>query len=297
VVAETLASMVTVVPALDAEKFLIHDVWGHGWEESLCDFEWSYAQLADLRAPIAAADVREAFVVSGARVLLDREIWRMLVAGDLRRRLTLALNTVLAECLADLVEHKYARLHGVPALPSSSLLPLAPLKIDLSLQDTRALLKAAHRSYRRLEKPEESARLIADLVATGLPGEGLNEAVDEAVAMVRQIFGSALDTRMVIGAARNGAFAVDLAQRVMLGIVALDAALERYLAAAPPPAEGGARWHQPRASIDLLVLLLAWFYEQDRSVNFWHLDELLRHELDDTTRRFETELRAVLSLG
>lgn len=297
VVAETLASMVTVVPALDAERFLIHDIWGHGWEESLCDFEWSYAQLSALRAPLHGAELRAAFVVAGGRVRLDRDAWRIMVAGDLRRRLTVALNVVLAECLADLVEHKYVRRRGeVPELPSSSLLPLAPLKIDLSVRDTQALLRAAHRPYRRLDRPEESARLIAELVAAGLPGEGLTDAVDQAVALVRETFGSALDTRMVIGAPRNGAFAVDLAQRVMLGIVALDAALEQYLARAACPA-GEARWLCPRGSIDLLVLLLAWFYEQDRSVNFWHLDELLRHELGPTTERFQRELRAVVGRG
>ena len=58
----------------------------------------------------------------------------------------------------------------------------------------------------------------------------------------------------------------------------------------------GPRWHWPRASIDLLVLALGWFYEQDRSVNFWHLDELLRRELGTTAERFQTELRAVLGL-
>jgi hypothetical protein len=80
----------------------------------------------------------------------------------------------------------------------------------------------------------------------------------------------------------------------VLGIVSLDAALDRYLADGEASRPPGPRWQSPRASIDLLVLLLAWFYEQDREVNFWHLDELLRHELGTTMARFQAQLDAVL---
>jgi hypothetical protein len=92
----------------------------------------------------------------------------------------------------------------------------------------------------------------------------------------------------------GGSITVDLSQRVVLGIVALDAALERYLSEAGETT--GPAWHNPRASVDLLVLFLAWCYEQDRSVNFWHLDELVRHELGQTMTRFQSELRAVAGL-
>jgi hypothetical protein len=38
------------------------------------------------------------------------------------------------------------------------------------------------------------------------------------------------------------------------------------------------------------VLLLGTFYEQDRRLFFWHLDELLRDELGPTLARFEAAL-------
>jgi hypothetical protein len=305
VVSETLATMVTIVPSLDAEKFIIHDIWGHGWEESLCDFEWTYQQLLDLRDPIgpdtglrwAVRPLRETFVVMGDRVVLDREAFKECVAADLRGRITIALNVVLAECLADLVEHKYGRQRPAeaPELPSSSQLPRAPLKLDLSLRDTQMLLKAAHRSYRRLlEKPEEAGRLAGELAAGGLPADGLVDAVMDAIHVVRDSFGPALATGMAVAPPQGETISVDLSQRVLLGIVALDAALERYLAEAE--AAPGLPWQSPRASVDLLVLLLAWTYEQDRSVNFWHLDELVRHELRETMTRFQTELRGVLGI-
>jgi hypothetical protein len=304
VVSETLATMVTIVPSLDAEKFLVHDIWGHGWEESLCDFEWSYQQLLDLREPIGpqtgarwgSRPLRDCFVVVGDRVVLDREAFKQCIATDLRGRITVGLNVVLAECLADLVEHKYGRQRGeAPELPSSSQLPRAPLKLDLSLRDTQMLLKASHRSYRRLlEKPDEAGRLVGDLTAAGLPTEGLVDAVMDAIHLVRDGFAGALETKMAVLPAEGAAISVDLSQRVVLGIVALDAALDRYLAEAGEVV--GPPWQNPRASIDLLVLFLAWCYEQDRSVNFWHLDELVRHELGETMARFQGELHAVLGL-
>jgi hypothetical protein len=243
--------------------------------------------------------LKSAFVVLSGQVVLDRETLRTCVAADLRGRITVSLNVVLAECLADLVEHKYGRQRdeGAPELPSSSQLPRAPLKLDLSLRDTQMLLKAAHRSYRRLlEKPEDAGRLAGALAAAGLPAEGMADAVTEGLRLIRELFARALETETTLAAPQGDHLPVGLAQRVMLGIVALDAALDRYLTEADATVLPGPRWHSPRASIDLLVLLLAWVYEQDRSVNFWHLDELLRRELGEIMDRFQGELRGVLGL-
>ena len=278
VVAETLATMVTVEASQEADKFLIHDIWGHGWEESLCDFEWTYARLIELREPVGAASgprfggeatppLREAFAVEDGRVVLDRARCLRTVEADLRGRITIGLNVVVAECLADLVEHKYGRRRapGNPRLPSSSLFPDAPLKLDLSLKDTQTLLKAAHRSYRRLlAEPAEAARLEAELAAGGVPEAGRGEAVAQALDLLRVELGHVFDTALTPPEARGaGEVRVNLAQRVALGMAALDAALSRFLDDADAGlAPGAPRWRRPQACLDLLVLLLGWFYEQ-----------------------------------
>jgi hypothetical protein len=315
VVAETLATMVTLVPSPDAELFLVHDIWGHGWEESLCDFEWSYARLVELREPVHAGSgprfggadtppLVRAFAVAAGRVALDRPLFHRIVESDLRGRITVALNVVVSECLADLVEHQYVRRRspGDPPLPSSSLYPDAPTKIDLGLRDVQTLLRAAHRSYRRLlTEPAEAARLEAELRAAGLPEAGLAGAVADAVHAVRTDFAHVLETRMTGGTPPPPETAGDdddtvpanLAQRVMLSMVAVGAAVDRFLAdadAAFAAAGTGDRWRCPAACIDLLVLLLGWFYEQDRGLYFWHLDELLRDELAPTLARFQRAL-------
>jgi hypothetical protein len=83
----------------------------------------------------------------------------------------------------------------------------------------------------------------------------------------------------------------------MLGMVGLQAALVDFLDRAEarcgdPVARQaeGTLWRCPSACLDLLVLLLGTFYEQDRRLFFWHLDELLRDELGPTLARFEAAL-------
>jgi hypothetical protein len=275
VVAATLATMVTLLASPQAEMYLIHDIWGHGWQEILCEFEWPYGRLWELRRPIGAAVLAPAF-----RGGLDMEALRGAVRADLRERVTLALTVVVAECLADLIEHRYVRMRPPAAaeLPSSSLLPRATLKLDLSLRDVHGMLNLAHRPYRRLiAEPAERARLVAELRAAGIPGEGLEGAVERGMALVQGELGHVLDVRQSPPAG-GGVLRVNLAQRVMLGVVALDSALTHFLA------------EKPHCSIELLALLLATAREEEPSVNFWHLDELLRSELGPTFDRFAREV-------
>jgi hypothetical protein len=53
----------------------------------------------------------------------------------------------------------------------------------------------------------------------------------------------------------------------------------------------------PCSSIDLIVVLLGWFFEQDRAVHFWHADELLRSELPPALERFQQALRDTIAHG
>jgi hypothetical protein len=279
VVAATLATMVLLLASPEAEMYLVHDIWGHGWQEILCEFEWPYARLGELRHPVGAAALKAAFAVDAGRVRLDAEKLAEAARCDLRDRITLALTVVIAECLADLMEHKYVRSRPPRAgvLPSSSLLPLATLKLDLSLRDTRAMLGLAHRPYRRLiAEPADRARLVAELQAAGLAGEGLAAAVDQAAEQLQSVLGHVLDVSQRRPTA-TGAVRVSLAQRVMLGIVAIDAALTRFIE------------ERPHGSLELLALLLANAREEEPAVNFWHLDELLRSELGGTFDRFARE--------
>ena len=123
--------------------FLVHDIWGHGWEEIAVRLRVVVraahaaarsvaGRQLDRRGPRGAARSSRCATPSRwstAGADAGPDTWRTaVVRADLRGRITIALNVVVAECLADLVEHKYVRRRPAeaPALPSSSLLPEAP---------------------------------------------------------------------------------------------------------------------------------------------------------------------------
>ncbi len=273
VVADTFATMVTVLPTYDVDKYLVHDVWGHGWQETLCEFEWTFRDLAAIGEPLT--------VPSEARSSLAA--LRSAVEPDLRRRIMVGLNLVVSESLADLVEHKPCRA-GAP-LPSSSLLPLCPLRLDLSLLDGQRMVRAWRRAY--LGAKAGTGALIEDRFGPDVwLGLGLGLAFEDSLEVVPLADGTVRATVL---------------QRIMLGMVAFDAAVDRFLARADAhrrvvTAKGqdaqktAQRWRCPVACIDLLVLLLGWFYEQERRLHVWHLDELLNKELWGTLQRLEQAL-------
>jgi hypothetical protein len=261
------ATMVTILPTHEADKYLVHDVWGHGWQESLCEFETIYADISSLddssKVPAEAFEARQ-----GKSVLRPEELLRV-VESDLRNRISTGINLVVSEFLADLVEFKFLRHHG--QLPSSSLFVETPLCLDLSLEDTRRMVRAWRRGY--------------------------SELSGEAAAFIESRFMAALNDSTEVTPTPDGV-RVNLLQRILLSVFALDAALDRFLV------EGEAhyrslcsdrqvpRWHCPVACTDLLVLLLGWFYEQHRAVNVWGLDELVTRELRPALLQLEAAIRS-----
>ncbi|HKE13416.1 MAG TPA: hypothetical protein VKB80_01010 [Kofleriaceae bacterium] len=298
VIAETFPTMVLVIPSGDAAKYLIHDSWGHAWQESLCEFEWLFGDFQGMSAPLRAEAVRSGFRVAGGgggaggssergeRVELDRAALERAVGVDLRRRTTIGLNLMIAESLADLMEHKYGRQRE--PLPSSSLLPEGILKLDLSWIDATRVARLWSAPYRRLAGSVEARRALADeLAGLGLPRDGLAEAVDDAVNAVGERFAAALSSPAHgTVAAPDGRVAVDLVQRAVLGVATLEAALdsllrrgEERLAARAGARPDEPRWRCPAACIDLIALLVGWYYDQDPALHIWHLDEVVLREL------------------
>ena len=304
VVTDTLATMVSVLPTHELAKYLVHDAYGHGWQESLCDFEWTFQDMPRLVEPLqpnggsfcsAGTRLGAGFEAREGRTVLRRDELLRVVEADLRGRIRVGINLVISEALADLVEHKLARA-GRP-LPSSSLLPQCPLRLDLSIMDARSMVRAYRRPYRALGKPEERARFCAELVALGLPEDGCEQAVSEAHALIQQHFSSAFTDATEIAPADQTRVAASVMQRILLGAAGFDAAVERFLQRADahdrtlgPPAADRPRYERPAGCSDLLVLLLAWFYEQERALHVWHLDELLNGTLFPALLELETAL-------
>jgi len=311
-VAETLATMVTVLPTMELEKFLVHDVWGHGWQQTLCEFEWKFRQLAAIGEPLglasgaqfaaSAAVLARAFTPENGDVTLPEAKLLQIVEADLRGRIEVGMNLVVAESLADLIEHKFSRC-GSP-LPSSSLLPESPLRLDLSIADARLMIRAWRAPYRRLlDDAAERERLREDLVRAGAAPDGLDARIEQAARWIDRHFEPAFQETIEVRPLDGTAIQTNVLERILLGVATFDAAVDKVLAegdqrwtALRLRDETAALWQCPHACVDLLALLAAWFYEQERQLYVWHLDELLGSEIGPTLDRLEEMLRSEVAV-
>ncbi|MDA1051960.1 MAG: hypothetical protein O3C40_15955, partial [Planctomycetota bacterium] len=316
IVFQTLCTMVTCFSAPESEKYLIHDTWGHCWQQSLCEFEWSYYDLAFVREDLSPVTgvrfarrtpdqaLASAFEVHGGAVRLNRDRAREIISAEIRGRIAVCVNAVVAEMLADLVEHKFIRYAGREGeiMKSSSMFRDQPLKLDLTYEDIGFHLRFWRRPFRRLMRRAESRdRLAEQLHGAGLPKQGLLQAVQALAEVIAEFDAVAFTRKLVVEPLADGRIAVDIPRRLFLAALTVERAVTEYLD------NGDAlyrimheknpnvpRWHCPMASMDLLLVTLAWMYEQDREMNFWHLGELIRHEITPTMLQFQKGLGKVL---
>ena len=122
-------------------------------------------------------------------------------------------------------------------------------------------------------------------MALGLPDAGCGEAVAEACALIATHFAVAFDDGTEVAEVEGGNVRATVMQRILLGVAGFDAAVERFLDAAEahrtatPRGKGMPRYRCPVTCIDSLALLLGWFYEQERALHVFHLDEFLHDAL------------------
>ena len=290
VVTATLATMFSVIPKALHSQYLVHDLWGHTWQEALSEFEWEYALLPKLDRALSVTDgpdfggpatptLGSAFVAVDGHTTLDLERLVAFGEADLRGRIQVATSVPLSEVLADFMESKFSRACPALELPTSSLIPSTSLKADLTISDTRAQVRRYTAPYRKLSLDTEArARLVAELLALGLPGSGLDAAVREAGRTLWLRFAPAFDDGLAPEpAGGEGEIRSSVMRRVLLQLVLVMADLERALRWVRADGTLDA-WRDPATSADLFAVVCTHFYEQDRQKNFWHLDQMARNE-------------------
>jgi hypothetical protein len=191
-VRQRLCTMVNILPKAEIDQYLVHDAWGHTWQEVLNEFESDYARLRSISDPLSPSDgprfggagvaaLGDAFRAIDGRTHLDEAQLLASAEADLHGRVQVGLSQVLSEVLADFVEAKFSRLEAARPLPTSSLLPSQSMKLDLTIQDMLRQARRSSRPYRDLwSKAPERARWAAALRERGLPEAGLDEAVAAA---------------------------------------------------------------------------------------------------------------------
>lgn len=308
VVKATLGTMFSVISTSLHAQYLVHDLWGHTWQEALNEFEWEYALLPNLDRPLSASDGPEfggdgaptlgsCFVARGGRTTLDET--RLIAFGeaDLRGRIQVATSVPLSEVLADFMESKFSRTLPELELPTSSLVPSTSLKVDLTISDARTQVRRYTKPYRRLAvDAEEQVRLANELEASGLPRPGLDEAVARAGRVLFQSFAPAFDDTLAAEPAgietkevRSSVLRRMLLQFALI-LVDFEKALGRIRPSAPNPKFERERWRDPASSPDLFAVAMTHFYEQDRQKNFFFIDQIARNEFHAACEKVSREL-------
>jgi hypothetical protein len=284
-VVRELASMVTILPLDEVDKYIVHDVWGHGWQASVMTFEHMYAEIAGYARPLSLAELQGSFTGRGADLALDEAAFTRGVHALLAERLPVAMTPVFAEMLADVVEFKFLDTNPAlsEAMPSSSFFKFMPTKLDLMLQDIPFYFGQATKAFRLLASdPKRQAALAGELVREGGEARAAARAVADAVRvwqdLERDVYAAELRWTDESGKLRVNRYTC-----LALGFVSLHRVIvELYHELAPGRADG----LPIRSWRDLIVLAAAVFFEQDRRHNLWRLDEFLSLRFKEHCLRF-----------
>ncbi len=100
-VLEELPRVMTILPRDEIDKYLIHDVWGHGWQASMLRFDNLYQQIAEFADPLNLQEtasmssgrqfrLAECFSGTGEKFRLDEERFREFATAEVCQRLPAA---------------------------------------------------------------------------------------------------------------------------------------------------------------------------------------------------------------
>ena len=205
-VTTTLTRMIGFLPIEELDKYLIHDTWGHQWQESLLDFEELYTELSLFNRPLSVMESAsvlgehttfgDAFLkTASGKIQLDPEILTKFIDSELYERSIVAFTPILAEMLADVVEYKFLKLHPeqVDLMPSSSLLKDYPSKLDLTLEDLHNCFERASEAFQTWVDSDEAKHRLHDEICEKFDIQEsesnykeLNNILENAVAICKE---------------------------------------------------------------------------------------------------------------
>lgn len=304
-VTEHLSCLTAIIPLAEIDKYVVHDIFGHGWQANLLRFDGLYAQLAEyadrlhLQTPCDDATetlrLGDCFAVEGRRVTLRVDRFRAFAARMVAARLPVAVTPVLAELLADVTEFKVladadpSRAADASFLPSSSLLASFPAKLDLLIQDLDFYFKQATKALRLWAKqPRRYEATIEELIAAGGDAQQAAAAVERARQEYQQLAAEALSAAPQ-WRPHGDQLQVNLAARVALNFVGMH---RETLHAYERIRELQLDRLPLRGFRDLLLIGASVFFVQDPRVNLWRIDEWLSLKIEPLCERLGSALQA-----
>ena len=284
----TLTRMVGVLPLEELDKYLIHDTWGHQWQESLLDFEDLYIELSLFNRPLSLTEsasvlgeqttFAEAFVkTSTDEIHLDTEKLTEFIDAELYERSIIAFTPILAEMLADVVEYKFLMLHPEQAhlMPSSSLLKTFPSKLDLTLEDLHNCFKCASEAFQTWVDSDEAKHRIHTEICEKLEipdkekkHQELDHVLEKAVQLCKERLDRFYQPEWYWEKTSDGYLKLNAFSFTALNFLRIHTAfLQTYETLSEIEAKYGFK--------DALVLAMGTFFEMEPQQNIWSLDRFL----------------------
>ncbi|MCP4191488.1 MAG: hypothetical protein GY768_12755 [Planctomycetaceae bacterium] len=294
-VAYEISRLTAIVPLHEVDKYVVHDVWGHGWQASLLRFDDLYVQLAryadrlklDDQAPSHTGETirfADCFRGRGDQLQLDPQQFHDFVEGKIVERLPVAMTPVLAEVIADLAEFKYTELHPDKAenLLSSSLLKTLPSKLDLIMQDVPYYFKQATKIFRLwANRADRHQRTIEQLVSVGATPEAAKREVSRAVAIWRELEATTF-AAVIRGEVVGQELEVNVMTRLALNFLGIHRAKIHAYQWIRDKEVGSLPLKSFR---DLLLISAAVYFETDPAQNLWRVDEFVTFRIEPLCER------------
>ncbi len=280
----TLTRMIGLLPLEELDKYLIHDTWGHQWQETLLDFEEPYTELSGFKRPLSLTETAsvfgeetsfvEAFVkTSTGDVQLDAEKLQRFIDAELYERFIIAFTPILAEMLADVVEYKFLELYPEQAhlLPSSSLLKDFPSKLDLTLTDLRGCFVEASEAFQTWVSSEAAKHRLSMEICEKLDipsSDALEQVLEEAVQLCKRQLDGFYQPEWFWEKTADNCLKLNAFSFTALNFLRIHIALlQTYEALSQIGTRHGFK--------DALVLAMGTFFELEPQRHIWHLDQFL----------------------
>lgn len=287
-ITSTLTRMVGILPLAELDKYLIHDTWGHQWQESLLDFEEPYTELTLFKRPLSLTETAsvmgeqtlfvDTFIKTEAgTIALDVAKLQQFIDAELYERAIIAFTPILAEMLADVVEYKFLELHPEQEhlLPSSSLLKAFPSKLDLTLGDLRTCFGHASEVFQNWVASESTQQQLhkeicekLDIPNDALKHKELSEVLNRAVELCKAQLHAFYQPEWTWEKTEDGALKLNAFSFAALNFLRIHTALiQAYKDLSEIEAPCGFK--------DILVLAMGTFFERNPQQNIWELDSFL----------------------
>ena len=287
-VTSTLTRMIGILPLAELDKYLIHDTWGHQWQESLLDFEEPYTELTLFKRPLSLMETAsvmgeqtsfaDTFVKTEAETIeLDPVKLQQFIDAELYERAIIAFTPILAEMLADVVEYKFLELHPEQEqlLPSSSLLKSFPSKLDLTLVDLRTCFVHASEVFQNWIASESTQHQLhkeicekLDISNEATKHKELSEVLSTAVELCKAQLHSFYQPEWAWEKTEDGCLKLNAFSFAALNFLRIHTALIQTY-------KDLSQIETPWGFKDILVLAMGIFFERNPQQNIWQLDSFL----------------------